>query len=101
MFAFKPGALPDIFQERCRVPCHCFPLIVSFIRFWQEAPPINDGVFKPWNPLCETSLDKFLVDSHDEESKARLRVMGNVVIPPQAVAAFSVLARVFPLNREH
>lgn len=97
MFAFKPGALPDIFKERCLAPVLSSECV---IQFWQEAAPINAGVFKPWNPLCETHLGRFLVDSHNEESKARLKVMGNVVIPPQAAAAVSVLARVFPLNVE-
>ena len=44
------------------------------------------------------SLDRWLIPSHDEEGKQRLKIMGNIVVPMQAAAGFAVLARVASLN---
>ena len=74
--------------------------VFSVIGVWQDAPPINAAALKPWNPLCEVSFDKWLVDSHCAESKERIKMMGNIVIPPQAAAGMAVLARVIRLNSE-
>ena len=61
--------------------------------------PFDSWTSAPWNPLNEVPLHQFLVPSVDEETKKRLAVLGNLVVPPQASLAAAVLSHVVQLHR--
>ncbi len=57
---------------------------------------ITDGnidVDKPWNPRSLTPISEWLQSTQEPEELERLKCMGNIVVPLQAVKAASVLSQ--------
>jgi hypothetical protein len=44
-----------------------------------------------WNSNSHVGPTRWLTDQRDEEAKARMTSMGNIVVPQQAFTAFCVL----------
>lgn len=70
------------------------------VSFKQEVPKIDWWVNRAWNPLAEVKLANLLVKEVDEETKSRLQVLGNIVVPAQAGFAAALLHGIWQLHLE-
>ncbi len=59
--------------------------------------PVNSWVQKEWNPNCKVAMEDWLDHNLDEESRCRMRTIGNIVVPYQAAMGFSILSEVAKL----
>lgn len=77
---FRPGpSLPD--RDWCQ----------------DNVTPISHCFQKEWNPSSKVAMEDWLDPNLDEESRLRLRAIGNIVVPCQAAMGFSILSEVAKL----
>ena len=55
-------------------------------------------VDQPWNAPNLVPMRDWLCKERSEEQSARLRMMGNIVVPAQAFTAISILKRLLSLG---
>lgn len=75
----------------------CVPRFVPVRACQDNVTPISDCFQKEWNPNSKVAVEDWLDQNLDEESKLRMRSIGNIVVPCQAAMGFSILSEVAKL----
>ena len=75
-------------------PCNWTSMIAQQDGFNAE---LGVDMTQPWNKFNQVPIHEWLLPSHSEEDKCRLKCMGNIVVPSQARMASKILARMEPL----
>jgi len=69
------------------------PLLFPF-EIWQDASrDMSNWPLSSWSPRSELPLSKYLVPTLSEEGKQRMKLLGNIVVPPQAAMAAALLTQ--------
>lgn len=54
---------------------------------------MSNWALSSWSPRSELPLSKYLVPTLSEEGKQRMKLLGNIVVPPQAAMAAALLTQ--------
>jgi len=60
----------------------------------QDARPVEHWINAEWNCFNKVPVEDWLDHNMDEESKCRMKAVGNLVVPCQAQMGFAVLSRI-------
>jgi len=64
----------------------------------QDLHPLDAAVGSTWNAGNPVPLHRWLVPTMDEESRQRLKALGNIVILPQANLGMMALSHITSLH---
>lgn len=63
----------------------------------QDVPALDHWVNQEWNVASRIGMEDWLDANQDEESKCRMKCLGNIVVPCQAQMGVAVLSHVLKL----
>ena len=90
----RPGQ--RVFKDRVSRLSHGSAFLLQCVLQDLPVRPLNSFLMEPWNIDSRPPMFKWLQTEQSDSDKARLRMMGNLVVPRMASLAIQVLASMQP-----